>query len=121
MPTPHLDSATLADAKVLWDYHRLGATSGRADVILGLGSYDLSVAEHAAQLFLEARGSWLFFAGGLVPRTDLLRTPWDRAEAVWRARARDRRARGPPGSGDGFDEYRREFPVRAEGHARARN
>lgn len=82
MPAVQLERAILADAQVLWDYHRLGATCGRADVILGLGSYDLSVAEHAAQLFLEARGSWLFFAGGLVPRTDLLRTPWDRAEAV---------------------------------------
>jgi uncharacterized SAM-binding protein YcdF (DUF218 family) len=82
MPAVQLDRAILADAEVLWDYHRVGAACGQADVILGLGSYDLSVAEHAAQLFLEARGSWLFFAGGLVPRTDLLRTPWDRAEAV---------------------------------------
>jgi uncharacterized SAM-binding protein YcdF (DUF218 family) len=82
MPAVQLERAILADAEVLWNYHRLGAAYGRADVILGLGSYDLSVAEHAAQLFLEARGAWLFFAGGLVPRTDLLRTPWDRAEAV---------------------------------------
>jgi hypothetical protein len=84
------EGAVLADAQVLWDYHRLGITYDRADVILGLGSYDLSVAEFAARMFLEGRGTWLFFAGGLVPRTDLLQTPWDRAEAdVFGERARE--------------------------------
>jgi uncharacterized SAM-binding protein YcdF (DUF218 family) len=74
-------TSVLADARVLWDFHRIGAPCGRADVILGLGSYDLSVAEHAARLFLDGLAPWLMFTGGLVPRTDLLQTPWDRAEA----------------------------------------
>jgi hypothetical protein len=76
-----ITTSVLADARVLWDFHRIGAPYGRADVVLGLGSYDLSVAEHAARLFLEGLAPWLMFTGGLVPRTDLLQTPWDRAEA----------------------------------------
>jgi uncharacterized SAM-binding protein YcdF (DUF218 family) len=84
------NGAVLADAQVLWDYHRLGMAYEPADVILGLGSYDLTVAEFAARLFLEGCGTWLFFAGGLVPRTDLLQTPWDRPEAdVFGDRARE--------------------------------
>jgi uncharacterized SAM-binding protein YcdF (DUF218 family) len=84
------ERAVVADAQVLWDYHRLGMAYDPADVILGLGSYDLAVAEFAARLFLEGHGMWLFFAGGLVPRTDLLQTPWDRAEAeVFGDRARE--------------------------------
>lgn len=86
----HLESPVLEDAQVLWDYHSLGLAYHRADVILGLGSYDLSVAEFAARRFLEGFGNWLFFAGGHVPRTDLLQTPWDRAEAeVFAERARE--------------------------------
>jgi hypothetical protein len=71
----------LDDAQILWDYHCLGMPCASADVILGLGSYDLSVAIFAASLFLERRGQWLFFAGGLVPRNDLLQTPWTLPEA----------------------------------------
>jgi uncharacterized SAM-binding protein YcdF (DUF218 family) len=76
-----LDDAVLSDAKVLWDYHRIGEQPTKADVILGLGSYDISVAEYAAKLFLNGMASWLAFAGGMVPRSDLLQTPWQRAEA----------------------------------------
>jgi uncharacterized SAM-binding protein YcdF (DUF218 family) len=71
----------LDDAQILWDYHRLAMPFDSADVILGLGSYDLSVAGFAASLFLDGRGQWLFFAGGLVPRNDLLQTPWNLPEA----------------------------------------
>jgi uncharacterized SAM-binding protein YcdF (DUF218 family) len=71
----------IADAKVLWDYHRLGMSYGSADVILGLGSFDPAVAEHAAALFLEGRSKWLMFAVGLVDRQDLLKPPWPAPEA----------------------------------------
>ncbi|HEX7895823.1 MAG TPA: YdcF family protein [Terriglobales bacterium] len=85
-----LEDAVLADARVLWDYHRLGLAYDQADVILGLGSYDLSVADFAAQLFLKGHGTWLLFSGGIVSRNDLLQTPWDRAEAfVFGERARE--------------------------------
>lgn len=55
-------------AQVLWDYHRLGLAVGPADVIIGLGSYDLRVADRCAELwtsktalrvvFSGARGNW---------------------------------------------------------------
>lgn len=85
-----IDGAILSDAKLLWNYHRIGDDPTEADVILGLGSYDLSVAEYAARLFMNKIAPWLAFAGGIVPRTDLLQTPWQRAEAeVFAALARD--------------------------------
>jgi uncharacterized SAM-binding protein YcdF (DUF218 family) len=76
-----LDAAVAADARRLWNYHRLDLSVGKADVILGLGSYDITVAEFSTRLFQRGLATWLVFAGGLVPRTDLLRTPWNRAEA----------------------------------------
>jgi hypothetical protein len=76
-----LDAAVAEDARRLWRHHRPDMSVGKADVILGLGSYDITVAEFSTRLFQRAFGSWLVFAGGMVRRTDLLRTPWDRAEA----------------------------------------
>src|SRR5579872_1121536 len=82
--------AVLSDAEVLWNFHRLGGEIETADVILGLGSYDISVAEYASRLFLRGFGRWLVFTGGIVPRSDLLQTPWSDAEAdVFAARARE--------------------------------
>lgn len=52
-----------------------------ADAIVGLGSYDLRVAEYASDLLLANWGQWLLFTGGIVTRNDLLKTPWDEAEA----------------------------------------
>jgi uncharacterized SAM-binding protein YcdF (DUF218 family) len=84
-----IEPGVLADAEELWNYHRLAIPYDVADVILGLGSYDLSVAKFAAELFLQGRSKWLFFAGGSVPRTDLLQTPWASPEAeVFGAEAR---------------------------------
>jgi uncharacterized SAM-binding protein YcdF (DUF218 family) len=77
-----METEILIDAKVLWDYHRLNMDAGSADVILGLGSYDASVAEFAAKLFLQGSAPCLMFSGGVVPRSDLLKTPWSEPEAV---------------------------------------
>jgi uncharacterized SAM-binding protein YcdF (DUF218 family) len=71
----------IAAAKILWDYHRLDMPYGSADLILGLGSFDPVVAEHAADLFLEGRARLLMFTGGLVDRQDSLKPPWPAAEA----------------------------------------
>jgi uncharacterized SAM-binding protein YcdF (DUF218 family) len=76
-----MDDRTLADAKRLWDYHRLGLPTGEADVILGLGSYDGAVAAYAADLLLAGKGQWLAFTGGITRRRDLLKSPWTRTEA----------------------------------------
>lgn len=71
----------IADARILWDFHRLGMPYGSAGVILGLGSFDPAVAEHGAVLFLEGRATWLMFTGGLVDRQDSLKPPWSAPEA----------------------------------------
>jgi hypothetical protein len=76
-----MDETVLADAKLLWNYHRLDQPVGKTDVILGLGSFDGAVAEHAAELFLAGKARWLAFTGGVTRRHDLLRSPWTRAEA----------------------------------------
>jgi uncharacterized SAM-binding protein YcdF (DUF218 family) len=71
----------IADAKILWDYHRLDMSYGSADLILGLGSFDPVVAQHAADLFLQRRARRLMFIGGLVDRHDPLKPPWPAPEA----------------------------------------
>jgi uncharacterized SAM-binding protein YcdF (DUF218 family) len=76
-----VDPAVKAAARVLWEYHRLGQPVGTADVILGLGSYDPAVAEHAAHLFLERRAEWLMFTGGVVQPPERMPTPWSGVEA----------------------------------------
>jgi uncharacterized SAM-binding protein YcdF (DUF218 family) len=50
--------------EVLWDYHRLGHELDAADAILVLCSHDTTVAERAAQLFLEGRAPLVIFSGG---------------------------------------------------------
>jgi uncharacterized SAM-binding protein YcdF (DUF218 family) len=76
-----MNDQILADARSLWDYHRLGQPVGEADVILGLGSYDGAVAEHAADLLLAGKARWILFSGGTTRRDDLLKSPWSRPEA----------------------------------------
>lgn len=50
-------------AKVLWDYHCIYDPLEKADVIVGLGSYDLRVAKRAAELYLEGLAPILLFSG----------------------------------------------------------
>jgi uncharacterized SAM-binding protein YcdF (DUF218 family) len=76
-----MNDQILADAKRLWDYHLLGQPVGKADVILGLGSYDGAVAEHAADLLIAGLGRVIVFSGGITRRRDLLKSPWTRSEA----------------------------------------
>jgi len=52
-------------AEKLWDYHQLHHELSHADVIMVLCSYDLTVAERGAQLFLEGWAPLLIFSGGL--------------------------------------------------------
>jgi uncharacterized SAM-binding protein YcdF (DUF218 family) len=76
-----IDSSILMDARVLWDFHRLGVQFDTADIILGLGSYDPTVAEHAADLFLAGRARWLMFTGFARKHDNLLKSPWNAPEA----------------------------------------
>ncbi len=61
-------NAAIREAAILWNYHRLGQAVEQAEVAVGLGSYDLRVADRCAELwkaglvprlvFSGARGNW---------------------------------------------------------------
>ncbi len=68
-------------AKTVWDYMLLGHPIKKCDVILVLCSVDERVAEYAAQLFLDGRGDYLVFSGGVAHQGDLLATNWEGSEA----------------------------------------
>lgn len=61
-------------AKKLWDYHHMNHRLEKADVIVTFGSYDIRVAERAAQLFLAEWAPLLLFSGG---RGRLTPAAWD--------------------------------------------
>jgi len=52
-------------AQIIWDYHHLHHTLEQADLILALGSNDLRVAEHAAELYLQGWAPRLMFSGNV--------------------------------------------------------
>lgn len=64
MPSANIDSEVLADAKELWQYHCVERWSDHVNVILALGSHDLRVAEHAAQLILQGVAPLMVVSGG---------------------------------------------------------
>ncbi|WP_343313109.1 YdcF family protein [Brucella sp. BE17] len=58
-----MNPSILSAAQMLWDYHCIYDPVPACDVIVGLGSYDLRVAERAADLYLEGLAPWLIFSG----------------------------------------------------------
>ena len=52
-------------AQTLWDYMHMHHEMQPSEVILVLGSNDLRVAEHAADLYHQGLAPWLVFSGGL--------------------------------------------------------
>ncbi len=52
-------------AQIIWDYHHLNHQLEKADLILALGSNDLRVAEHAAELYLQGWADRLMFSGNV--------------------------------------------------------
>ena len=52
-------------AQVLWDYMCMGHDLVPSDVILVLGSNDLRVADHAADLYQQGLAPWLVFSGNV--------------------------------------------------------
>lgn len=58
-----MNQSILNAARVLWDYHCIYDTPEPADVIIALGSYDLRVADRAADLYREGLAPWLVFTG----------------------------------------------------------
>ena len=67
-----------AHVRTVWNYLRLQQPLVKADAILVLCSYDTTVAERAAELFLQRWAPLLIFAGG---RGAITRRLWDEAEA----------------------------------------
>ncbi len=60
-------SATMAEildaARTLWNFHCVYDDPGPADVIVGLGSYDMRVATRCAALFLGGFAPQIIFTG----------------------------------------------------------
>ncbi|MEV4315085.1 YdcF family protein [Actinocrispum sp. NPDC049592] len=76
---PRLPATIRTDVQILWDYHKMGHELRRVDVGVGLGSHDLGVATHAAQLYHQGLFPHVVFTGANAPTT-LQRFP--RGEAV---------------------------------------
>src|SRR5262249_23295571 len=72
----------LAACEVLWRFNAIEVAIADPDVLLVMGSNDLNVAEHAAQLAHDTPHAVIVCSGGLVRRDDLLNTGWGEPEAV---------------------------------------
>ncbi|KEI44097.1 YdcF family protein [Saccharopolyspora rectivirgula] len=57
------------DVEALWDYHNLHHEPVRCDAGIGLGSHDIGVAEHAAELFHRGYFPVVVFTGANAPTT----------------------------------------------------
>jgi len=80
-------------AQAVWNYHRLGQVLEPADLIFVLGSHDLRVAEHAADLYHRSLAPRVVLSGGL---GRLTAGAWTRPEAEMFAEVL--RSRGVPDS-----------------------
>ncbi|MEU4412750.1 YdcF family protein [Nocardia salmonicida] len=79
MPTTTYPAAVRPDVETLWQYNQLDHDVRPTDVGIGLGSHDLGVATHAADLFLSGMFPRIVFTGANAPTT-VARFP--RGEAV---------------------------------------
>ncbi|MFE7624498.1 YdcF family protein [Streptomyces sp. NPDC057509] len=66
-------------AALIWDYHQMHHQPRPADVAIGLGSHDLGVAAHSAELYRAGLFPTLVFTGGNSPTTAKV---FPRGEAV---------------------------------------
>ncbi|MEU9778291.1 YdcF family protein [Streptomyces sp. NPDC047968] len=66
-------------AKLIWDYHQMSHELRPVDVAIGLGSHDLGVAAHSAELYQAGLFKTLVFTGGNSPTTAKV---FPRGEAV---------------------------------------
>ncbi|WP_026874251.1 YdcF family protein [Jiangella gansuensis] len=64
-----LPDDVLEDAQILWDYHQLHHELRRTDVGIGLGSHDLGVADHTADLYHRGMFPLIVFTGANAPTT----------------------------------------------------
>ena len=73
-----LSNQEITLAQILWDFHKIAHPVEKADLILGLGSYDLRVADHCAKLALEGCAPHLLFSGS---QGNFTRGKWSKSEA----------------------------------------
>ena len=66
-------------AELIWDFHQMNHRARPCDVAIGLGSHDLGVAAHSAELYRSGLFPTLVFTGGNSPTTA---TVFPRGEAV---------------------------------------
>jgi len=57
------------DVATLWVYHQMGHEVRPVDIIIGLGSHDLSVATYSAQLWQQGIAPRILFTGANAPTT----------------------------------------------------
>src|SRR5690242_19165665 len=57
------------DAQILWDYHQMHHAPRNTDIAIGLGSHDIGVAEHTADLYHQGRFPLIVFTGANAPTT----------------------------------------------------
>lgn len=67
--TARIPTAHHAAAQVLWDYHDMHHQLEPADIAIGLGSHDLGVATHAADLYHRGLIPRILFTGANAPTT----------------------------------------------------
>lgn len=61
--------ALMEDARTLWEFHQMHHEPRDTDVAIGLGSHDIGVAEHAADLYRQGRFPLIVFTGANAPTT----------------------------------------------------
>jgi uncharacterized SAM-binding protein YcdF (DUF218 family) len=75
---PELNAEIFQAAQIVWNYHRLDHKLEPVDLIFVLGSHDLRVAQHAADLFHRGLAPRVVLSGGL---GRLTANVWPRPEA----------------------------------------
>lgn len=68
-------------AKKVWDYHFLNQPLKKANIIFGLSSNDLRIADQSANLFLKGYAPLIVFSGGISHIGDLLEAKWKLPDA----------------------------------------
>ena len=74
-------------ARVIFDFHQLRHQPIPAGVMIVLGTNDIRVAHHAADLYHQSYAPMVICTGGVAHQNDLLATAWSETEAAVFARA----------------------------------
>lgn len=69
MATTELPSDLRADVEILWAYHDMGHQPRSCEIGIGLGSHDLGVAIHTAELYHRGMFGRIVFTGANAPTT----------------------------------------------------